>query len=61
MQSPQHWNAWLAEYNEAVSMAKLYGVPEVLQIHALMKDFASAVANVAGPNVGCYLSGNRKI
>ncbi|KAG6035285.1 hypothetical protein E4U19_004943 [Claviceps sp. Clav32 group G5] len=47
MQNPQHWNAWLAEYNEAASLAKLHGVPEVLQIHALMKDFSSSVANIA--------------
>ncbi|KAG5939262.1 hypothetical protein E4U60_000969 [Claviceps pazoutovae] len=39
MQKPQHWSVWLAEYNETASLAKLHGIPEVLQIHALMKDF----------------------
>lgn len=59
MQSPQHWNAWLAEYNEAASLAKLYGVPEVLQIHALMKDFASAVAHVAPTWAATFLETGR--
>ncbi|KAG6227167.1 hypothetical protein E4U26_001871 [Claviceps purpurea] len=59
MQNPQHWNTWLAEYNEAASLAKLHGVPDVLQIHALMKDFSSAVANVAPTWAATFLETGR--
>jgi hypothetical protein len=41
------WDIWLTEYNQAVTEAEVLQVPEVINQHAVLKDFCSAVMKSA--------------
>jgi hypothetical protein len=47
MRSPQQWDTWLAEYDEAAAEAEAFQVAELLQINVITKDFIDAVNKVA--------------
>jgi hypothetical protein len=47
MRSPQQWDTWLAEYDEAAAEAEAFQVAELLQINVITKDFLDAVNKVA--------------
>ena len=47
MRTPQQWDIWLAEYDEAAAEAEAFQVAEVSQINVITKDFIDAVNKVA--------------
>ncbi|KAI1676615.1 gag-pre-integrs multi-domain protein [Pyrenophora tritici-repentis] len=47
MRTPNQWDTWLAEYDQAATEAEVYSVPEVSQLDAMSKDFLVAVQKTA--------------
>jgi hypothetical protein len=47
MRTPQQWNTWLAEYDEAAAEAEAFQVAEVSHINVITRDFIDAVNKVA--------------
>ncbi|KAA8621955.1 hypothetical protein PtrV1_06456 [Pyrenophora tritici-repentis] len=47
MRTPENWEAWLSEYDQAATRAETLAVAEVTQTQAMIDDFLGSVSKVA--------------